>query len=247
MTAGSVPRRAAGCSGPRSCSTSRVPGCPGSCTGAPTSATGPTRGSSGQGPPSRRSSLDTPWPLTLLPAARGRLRPARPGSRGSAAGTLPRGRCSAARSSGTVDRLQAQRRRLRPAGFEATAELLVLEPSGVLRVRGLITNGGGDALDVAAVRLLMPLPPRAGEVLDQTGRWAREASPQRLPFALREPPSGLPSRPERATPTVPCSSWRGRQASASGPARSGVPTSPGPVTASTSPNASPRVRAGTPG
>ena len=64
-----------------------------------------------------------------------------------------------------------------------TAEL-VLEPSGVLRVRGLITNVGGDVLDVAAVRLLMPLPPRAGEVLDQTGRWAREASPQRLPFAF---------------------------------------------------------------
>ena len=35
------------------------------------------------------------------------------------------------------------------------------------------------AYDVAALRALLPLPPRATEVLDLTGRWCRERSPQR--------------------------------------------------------------------
>ena len=38
---------------------------------------------------------------------------------------------------------------------------------------------GAPALDVAALRTLLPLPARADEVLDLTGRWVRERSPQR--------------------------------------------------------------------
>ena len=40
-------------------------------------------------------------------------------------------------------------------------------------------NGAHPAYDVAALRALLPLPPRATEVLDLTGRWCRERSPQR--------------------------------------------------------------------
>ncbi len=39
----------------------------------------------------------------------------------------------------------------------------------------------GEPLDLAALRILLPLPARAAEVLDQTGRWTRERTPQRLP------------------------------------------------------------------
>ena len=37
-------------------------------------------------------------------------------------------------------------------------------------------------LDVAALRAVLPLPARADEVLDLTGRWCRERSPQRRPL-----------------------------------------------------------------
>lgn len=50
---------------------------------------------------------------------------------------------------------------------------------GVLRVAGQLTNTGTDPLDVIALRMLLPLPPRADELLDLTGRWGGERQPQR--------------------------------------------------------------------
>jgi alpha-galactosidase len=57
-----------------------------------------------------------------------------------------------------------------------------LDEHGVLRVSTSVTNRGDVAaapLDVGALRALLPLPSRATEVLDLTGRWCRERSPQR--------------------------------------------------------------------
>ncbi|MEW2521308.1 alpha-galactosidase [Actinacidiphila alni] len=68
-----------------------------------------------------------------------------------------------------------------------------LEPSGVLGVHADLTAGqagqastqaadGAAPYDLAALGLLLPLPERAGEVLDFTGKWSRERSPQRRPL-----------------------------------------------------------------
>jgi alpha-galactosidase len=59
-----------------------------------------------------------------------------------------------------------------------------LDEHGVLRVTLTVTNraatdDAGAPLDLGALRALMPLPSRATEVLDLTGRWCRERAPQR--------------------------------------------------------------------
>ena len=59
-----------------------------------------------------------------------------------------------------------------------------LDEHGVLRVSQSVTNRADRGrrrrpLDVGALRALLPLPSRATEVLDLTGRWCRERSPQR--------------------------------------------------------------------
>ncbi|WP_328917376.1 MULTISPECIES: alpha-galactosidase [unclassified Streptomyces] len=63
-----------------------------------------------------------------------------------------------------------------------------LEPSGVLAVQAALTRRA-DAdpdpapYDLAHVTALLPLPRRATEILDFTGKWSRERSPQRRPLA----------------------------------------------------------------
>ncbi|GAA1611573.1 alpha-galactosidase [Kribbella sancticallisti] len=61
-----------------------------------------------------------------------------------------------------------------------TVELLA---SGVLRLSAAITNTAPEsAYTVDAVRLVLPVPSEAQELLDFTGRHLRERSPQRHPF-----------------------------------------------------------------
>jgi alpha-galactosidase len=61
-----------------------------------------------------------------------------------------------------------------------TVELL---PSGVLRLRAGITNTATDKpYTIDAVRLVLPVPAEAQELLDFTGRHLRERTPQRHPF-----------------------------------------------------------------
>ena len=76
-----------------------------------------------------------------------------------------------------------------------------MEPSGVLGVQAEVTSraapGDGAApYDLADLTTLLPLPARAGEVLDFTGKWSRERVPQRGPLAhgshLREVRRGKP-------------------------------------------------------
>lgn len=56
---------------------------------------------------------------------------------------------------------------------------LELTPEGLVRQRHTLTNTGSTELVVSALRMSLPIPSRAEEILDLTGRWCRERSPQR--------------------------------------------------------------------
>ncbi len=66
------------------------------------------------------------------------------------------------------------------AGFEVVATY-ALDEFGILDWSARVTNRGDGILDVSAVRALLPLPGRADEILDQTGRWSHERVAQRTP------------------------------------------------------------------
>ena len=66
-------------------------------------------------------------------------------------------------------------------GLAAQVDLELTE-EGLLRTRVSVTNTGAEAWTVGAVRSTLPVPSYAGELLDLTGRWTRERSPQRHPF-----------------------------------------------------------------
>jgi alpha-galactosidase len=64
----------------------------------------------------------------------------------------------------------------------STVQLL---PSGLLRMRAALTNiAGHGGYTVEAIRLAVPVPAEAAELLDFAGRHLRERSPQRHPFAV---------------------------------------------------------------
>ncbi|MDQ3383711.1 MAG: alpha-galactosidase, partial [Actinomycetota bacterium] len=59
---------------------------------------------------------------------------------------------------------------------------LHLEPGGLLRMRHTVTNTGPDELEVRELLTALPVPAVATELLDLSGRWCRERSPQRRPL-----------------------------------------------------------------
>lgn len=126
--------------------------------------------------PVPHSALDAPWPLTVLPGpADGWL--GTPGYAGHRAGGLAAPRW-AARTQGLGHGV------LEVTLSESTTVLSLryrMDAHGVLTVTPSVTNttGATTVLDLAALRVLLPLPSRAGEVLDLTGRWCRERAPQR--------------------------------------------------------------------
>ncbi|WP_246256727.1 alpha-galactosidase [Isoptericola halotolerans] len=69
-----------------------------------------------------------------------------------------------------------------------TALRLVLETellaSGLLRLRAHLTNRGSTPYAVDALRLALPVPTSADELLDLAGRWAKERVPQRRDFTV---------------------------------------------------------------
>ncbi len=67
------------------------------------------------------------------------------------------------------------------AGLALETELR-LSPEGVLLVRHTVTNTGDGVFTLERVESLLPVPAHATELLDFTGRWPREKSPQRTPF-----------------------------------------------------------------
>jgi alpha-galactosidase len=72
---------------------------------------------------------------------------------------------------------------------------MALEPSGVLTTDVTLSNSGAGPYLLDAITPVLPVPPRAGELLDLAGRWSREHSPQRSPLHV-----GIRAR----------ESWRGR-------------------------------------
>jgi alpha-galactosidase len=59
---------------------------------------------------------------------------------------------------------------------------LELADSGLLRLRSSLRNDGTSPYDIQQIGAVLPLPDRAVELLDLTGRWLRERHPQRHPF-----------------------------------------------------------------
>jgi alpha-galactosidase len=58
-----------------------------------------------------------------------------------------------------------------------------LDEHGVVRCSTRLTNTGPSSYALTALRSVLPVGPQAVEVLDLTGRWTRERSPQRRAFA----------------------------------------------------------------
>ncbi|MHA6757747.1 alpha-galactosidase [Streptacidiphilus sp. PAMC 29251] len=131
------------------------------------------------------NSLDTPRRFTIWPTEADGWS-GTPAQQGHRAGTA------------TAPRLATSGHRYRDlpgGGAELVVELLDgvaeigvtvsyrLEPSGVLGVQAELVNRcadpGAAPYDLADLTTLLPLPARAGEVLDFTGKWSRERSPQR--------------------------------------------------------------------
>ncbi|BEL12314.1 alpha-galactosidase [Actinoplanes sichuanensis] len=74
---------------------------------------------------------------------------------------------------------------IRSSSPDATREVstrLELSSSGVLRVRHRLTNRGDDEFVLPNLDVLLPIPAEASELLDFTGLWSHERSPQRAPL-----------------------------------------------------------------
>ena len=67
------------------------------------------------------------------------------------------------------------------AGWEVAVRV-ALSDEGLLRLRTEVSNRGDSALALAAVRTAVPVPAEAAELLDLTGRWCKERTPQRHAF-----------------------------------------------------------------
>ncbi|MTE24135.1 alpha-galactosidase [Microbacterium sp. ZXX196] len=71
------------------------------------------------------------------------------------------------------------------AGLSLTVRI-ALDRFGVLAIDQELERhaGAAGAYDLAALTALVPVPERAGELIDFTGRWCRERAPQRAPFTI---------------------------------------------------------------
>jgi alpha-galactosidase len=130
-------------------------------------------------PPAAHSAVDRPVRRRLLPmpADGWRLRPGLAGARPDGGGWSPRFlvRSVELGEDGTCAVVSAE-------DPEAALELvtrLELHPSGVLEVGHRLRNLGDGPYLVGQLAASLPLPARAVEVLDLTGRWCRERIPQR--------------------------------------------------------------------
>lgn len=85
----------------------------------------------------------------------------------------------------TADRVVADRVRVDAQDDVAGLSLrlhLELLGSGLLRMRGEVTNTGAGIFDLHSLDLFLPVPTEAAELLDLTGRHLRERAQQRAPF-----------------------------------------------------------------
>ncbi|MBX0301289.1 alpha-galactosidase [Cryobacterium sp. 1639] len=142
-------------------------------------------------PPVGPSSIDVPLRLSLLPAlAEGWSgRPALGGFRAAAGSTgtsAPAGTLDPALALVAVHERGANTLAIELADASASVAVttdLELTAQGVLRLRHTVTNTATDAaagpLELAGLDAMLPVPDRAGELLDFTGLWSHERRPQR--------------------------------------------------------------------
>ncbi len=95
------------------------------------------------------------------------------------------------------------------AGIEVGCELR-LEASGLVRIRHTVTSTGPGVYTVDALLASLPVPDQAGELLDLTGRWCRERSPQRRPFDHGTHARRVASRPDRSRRDPAAGLWHAR-------------------------------------
>jgi alpha-galactosidase len=122
-----------------------------------------------------------PWRLLPLPSDGWPLRPGLVGARAQGADWSPRFLVTSvtAEDERTARFLAADEH----AGL--TLEIgLELSPSGVLQLRHRVTNDADAPYLLGGLWPSLPLPARAAELLDLSGRWCRERSPQRHPLAM---------------------------------------------------------------
>ncbi|WP_246957097.1 alpha-galactosidase [Brachybacterium sp. Marseille-Q7125] len=140
------------------------------------------------------NAVDVPVRLGILPAqADGWLgRPGLTGSRPDGSGWAPRLHTEAITLDGqplTATHVQSGPGRVVIKLADEPQSLaveLTLEPldSGLLRVRGTVTNTGETPYALDELTVALPVPARASELLDFAGRWARERTPQRSTFGV---------------------------------------------------------------
>ena len=192
-------------------------------------------------PPAAHSAADRPVRRRLLPmpADGWRLRPGLAGARGTAAGR--RGSWSVGRAG--LRRALPGRRGRRRRGRAGSPDGAAAAPLGGAGGRPHPAQPGDAPYLVSRLAVTLPLPARAVELLDLTGRWCRERIPQR-----HQLPQGAWVRGRAATgapATTPPWSWPpAPPASGSAPARSGACTSAGAGTRSTGPSATPTATPG---
>jgi alpha-galactosidase len=130
-------------------------------------------------PPAAHSAVDRPVRRRLLPmpADGWRLRPGLAGARPDGGGWSPRFlvRSADLAGDGTCARVHSEDPE---AGLELETRL-ELHPSGVLEIGHTLRNLGEGPYLVGQLAASLPVPARAVEVLDLTGRWCRERIPQR--------------------------------------------------------------------
>ncbi len=131
------------------------------------------------GPPVAHSAVDRPVPRRLLPmpADGWRLRPGLAGARPDGADWSPRFVVGSVQVDGDHGRVVVEAADA-DAGL-ALVTSLALHPSGVLELGHRLGNLGRAPYLVAQLAASLPLPARALELLDLTGRWCRERIPQR--------------------------------------------------------------------
>jgi alpha-galactosidase len=138
-------------------------------------------------PPVPRAVLDVRVPHSLVPERSAGHR-GRPGLTGSREGRAfsPRFRLTRVeRDDDAAGGTAADALRITAADPDAGLSLrseLRLAPSGVLAVRHVLRNDAPDPYALEELACTLPVPPLAREVLDFTGRWSRERSPQRRPL-----------------------------------------------------------------
>ncbi|WP_433317294.1 alpha-galactosidase [Micromonospora sp. CA-269861] len=135
-------------------------------------------------PPVVPSSFDEPTVLSLLPEASAGWS-GRPGLAGHRDGrdwsTSFRLDGWDVRDTGPDAALLTVRASDLAAGLTVTIEI-TLDPYGLLTVRHRLRNDGEGAYELRELTPVLPVPAVATELLDLTGRWCRERSPQRHPW-----------------------------------------------------------------